>query len=225
MAVGRPEVILKKINDQIYEPVELLIVDVPLTLQGTVLEELGRRKGLVKDMENTQQDRCKMSFEIPSRGLIGFHYQFLMLTSGQGIMSHVFIEYRPYLDSLKISGRSQGAMISMCAGEATGYSLFNLQERGQMLIDPQTKVYEGMIVGIHSRNNDLVVNVTKGKQLTNMRASGTDENIILTPPKKMTLEIALETINDDELVEITPLSIRLRKKYLTEVDRKRAQKD
>jgi len=225
MAVGRPEVILKKINDQIYEPVELLIVDVPLTLQGTVLEELGRRKGLVKDMENTQQDRCKMSFEIPSRGLIGFHYQFLMLTSGQGIMSHVFIEYRPYLDSLKVSGRSQGAMISMCAGEATGYSLFNLQERGQMLVDPQTKVYEGMIVGIHSRNNDLVVNVTKGKQLTNMRASGTDENIILTPPKRMTLEIALETINDDELVEITPVSIRLRKKYLTEVERKRSQKD
>lgn len=224
MAVGRPEVILKKVDEKIHEPFELLIIDVPLTLQGTVLEELGRRKALVKDMEVVQEDRCKMTFEIPSRGLIGFHYQFLMLTSGQGIMSHVFLEYRPYLDSLKISGRQQGAMISMCAGEATGYSLFNLQERGQMLIDPQTKVYEGMLVGIHSRGNDLVVNVTKGKQLTNMRASGTDENIILTPPKRLTLEIALETINDDELVEITPLSIRLRKKYLTEVDRKRSHK-
>jgi GTP-binding protein len=225
MAVGRPQVILKKIDDKTYEPFELLIIDVPLTLQGTVLEELGRRKAIVNDMENIQQDRCKMTFEIPSRGLIGFHYQFLMLTSGQGIMSHVFIEYRPYLDSLKISGRLQGAMISMCAGEATGYSLFNLQERGHMLVEPQAKVYEGMLVGIHSRNNDLVVNVTKGKQLTNMRASGTDENIILTPPKRMTLEIALETINDDELVEITPLSIRLRKKYLTEVERKRSGKE
>ncbi|MBM4222564.1 MAG: translational GTPase TypA [Gammaproteobacteria bacterium] len=224
MAVGRPEVILKKQNDQWFEPFELLVIDVPMTLQGTILEELGRRKALLKDMD-TFKDRCKMSFEIPSRGLIGFHYHFLMLTSGQGILSHVFIEYRPYLESLKTIARPQGAMISMCAGDASGYALFNLQERGQMIVEPQTKVYEGMIVGLHSRSNDLVVNVTKGKQLTNMRASGSDENIILTPPKKMTLEIALETINDDELVEITPQSIRLRKKYLTEVERKRQGKD
>ncbi len=229
MAVGRPEVILKEeINaDQtktVYEPFELLIVDVPMSYQGVILEELGSRKAMVIDMENTQQDRCKMSFEIASRGLIGFHYHFLMMTSGQGIMSHVFLEYRPFLTSLKSKGRDHGAMISMCAGDATGYALFNLQERGQMMVEPQVKVYEGMIVGIHSRDNDLTVNVTKGKQLTNMRASGSDENIILTPPKRMTLEIALETINNDELVEITPKSIRLRKKFLKETDRKREAK-
>jgi len=224
MAVGRPEVILKRINDHRYEPFEHLVIDVPMTLQGVILEEMGRRRGLLQDMDSLK-DRCKMSFEIPSRGLIGFHYQFLMMTSGQGIMSHVFLEYRPYLDSLKTTGRSQGAMISMCTGDSTGYSLFSIQERGQMIIEPQTKVYEGMIVGLHSRTNDLVVNVTKGKQLTNMRASGTDEHIVLTPAKKMTLEIALETINDDELVEITPLSIRLRKRYLTEVERKKYDKN
>jgi GTP-binding protein len=223
MAVGRPEVILKKKDDKWLEPFELLVIDVPLTLQGTVLEELGRRKALLKEMDMLKE-RCKITFEIASRGLIGFHYHFLMMTSGQGVMSHVFLEYRPYMDSLKTTGRQQGAMISMCAGDASGYSLFSLQERGQMIIDPQVKVYEGMVVGIHSRTNDLVVNVTKGKQLTNMRASGTDEHIVLTPPKRMTLEIALETINEDELVEITPKSIRLRKKYLTENERKKADK-
>ncbi len=224
MAVGRPEVILKRVDDQLYEPFEWLVIDVPMNLQGAILEELGKRKAQLKEMD-TLKDRCKMSFEIASRALIGFHYHFLMMTSGQGILSHVFIEYRPFLDSFKTTGRPQGAMISMCAGDASGYALFNLQERGQMVVEPQTKVYEGMIVGLHSRQNDLIVNVTKGKQLTNMRASGSDENIILTPPKRMTLEIALETINDDELVEITPQSIRLRKKYLTENERKRADKD
>jgi len=223
MAVGRPEVILKKINDTWHEPFELLVIDVPLTLQGTVLDELGGRKALLKGMDMLKE-RCKMTFEIPSRGLIGFHYHFLMMTSGQGVISHVFLEYRPYLESLKTMGRQAGAMISMCAGDSNAYALFSLQERGQMIVEPQVKVYEGMIVGLHSRTNDLVVNVIKGKQLTNMRASGTDEHIVLTPPRKMTLEIALETINDDELVEITPKSIRLRKKYLTENARKKSDK-
>lgn len=223
MAAGRPQVILKKIDGEVFEPFEYLTVDVPMTLQGVVLEALGQRKGIVKEMD-TFQDRCKMTFEIPSRGLIGFHFQFLMLTSGQGIMSHIFLEYRPYIKTFKNTGRDRGALISMAQGDATAYSLFNLQERGQMIIGPQVSVYEGMIVGIHSRQNDLVVNVTKGKQLTNMRASGSDENIILTPPLKITLETALEMINDDELVEITPQSIRLRKRHLKEVDRKRESK-
>lgn len=223
MAVGRPEVILKKEGGEVLEPFELLTVDVPMNQQGSVLEALGQRKGVVNEME-TFQDRCKMTFEIPSRGLIGFHFQFLMLTSGQGLMSHIFLEYRPFVQNFKNTGRERGALISMASGDATAYSLYNLQDRGQMIIGPQVSVYEGMIVGIHSRNNDLVVNVTKGKQLTNIRAAGTDENIILTPPLKITLETALETINDDELVEVTPQSIRLRKKHLKEVDRKRASK-
>lgn len=223
MAVGRPQVILKKEDGEVFEPFEYLTVDVPMTLQGVVLEALGQRKGIVKEMD-TFQDRCKMTFEIPSRGLIGFHFQFLMLTSGQGLMSHIFLEYRPFIKNFKNTGRDRGALISMANGDATGYSLFNIQERGQLIIGPQVSVYEGMIVGIHSRQNDLVVNVTKGKQLTNMRASGTDENIILTPPLKITLETALEMINDDELVEITPQSIRLRKRHLKEVDRKRSGK-
>ena len=225
MAVGRPQVIMIEEEGVMKEPFEILIVDVPSEQQGSVMEEIGNRKGLLKDMQTDDSGRCKMTFEIAARGLIGFHHHFLMMTSGQGIMSHVFEDYRPVISNYSGHKRIQGAMISSTQGESRGYALFNLQERGSLFISSGVPVYEGMVVGLHSRGNDLVVNVTKEKQLTNIRASGTDENIILTPPRKLSLEVALETINDDELVEITPQSIRLRKVFLKEHERKKAARE
>jgi len=220
LAVSRPEVILHKEGDETLEPYETLTVDVEEKDQGTVMEQLGTRRGQLVDMIPDGKGRVRLDYIIPSRGLIGFHSLFLTLTSGTGIATHVFDHYGPYKPGTMAS-RLQGVMISNAQGKATGYSLWGLQARGRMLIGPQTEVYEGMIIGIHSRDNDLVVNVIKGKQLTNIRASGSDENIILTPHIKQSLEQSLEFIEDDELVEVTPNAIRIRKKFLKEHERKR----
>ena len=220
LAVSRPQVVQKEVDGVLCEPYEELMVDVEEDHQGSVMQELAERRGQLKHMEPDGKGRVRMDFVIPTRGLIGFHSRFLTQTSGSGIMHHVFDHFGPVKQEA-IKGRNRGVMVSMCAGKATAYSLYNLQERGQMFIGPQVEVYEGMIVAINSRENDLVVNVTKGKQLTNIRASGSDENIILTPALNYSLEQALEFIEDDELVEVTPKSIRLRKKLLTENERKR----
>lgn len=223
LAVSRPEVITKQVNGETHEPYENLAIDVPTEYQGTIMERLGSRRGELKHMQADDKGRVRLDYIIPSRALIGFHTDFLTLTSGTGIMHHVFSHY-DVMAKGEIPHRLNGVLISNQAGIALAYSLFNLQERGRMLISPQTEVYEGMIVGLHSRDNDLVVNVCKAKQLTNIRAAGSDENIILTPPIKLSLEQALEFIEDDELVEVTPKSIRVRKKFLKEHERKRANK-
>ncbi|MCS5712659.1 translational GTPase TypA [Candidatus Berkiella aquae] len=220
IAVSRPEVILHKEGEEILEPYETLAIDVEEKDQGPIMEQLGARRGQLVDMMPDGKGRVRMDYVIPSRGLIGFHSLFLTLTSGTGIATHVFDHYGPYKPGT-VASRLQGVMIANAAGKATAYSLWGLQARGRLLIGPQTEVYEGMIVGIHSRDNDLVVNVTKGKQLTNIRAAGTDENIILTPHIKQSLEQSLEFIEDDELVEVTPNAIRIRKKFLKEHERKR----
>lgn len=223
LAVSRPEVITKEVNGELQEPYETLTIDVEATHQGTIMERLGSRRGELKNMVSDNKGRVRLDYIIPARALIGFHTDFLTLTSGTGLLYHVFSHY-----GLMVKGdfahRTNGVMISNQAGTALAYSLFNLQERGRMIIGPQTEVYEGMVVGIHSRDNDLVVNVCKAKQLTNMRAAGSDENILLTPPIIMSLEQALEFIDDDELVEVTPQSIRIRKKFLKEHERKRSVK-
>ncbi len=223
LAVSQPQVIIREIDGILQEPYENLVVDVEDVHQGAIMQRLGERRGQIKDMLSDGKGRVRLQYMIPARGLIGFHGDFMTTTSGTGILTHVFDHYGPMVSGVEI-GRASGVLISNCAGKTSGYSLWNLQPRGKLFIGPQTEVYEGMIVGIHSRDNDLVVNVTKEKQLTNIRASGTDENIILTPPIQLTLEYALEFINDDELVEITPKSIRLRKKYLKETDRKRDER-
>lgn len=220
LAVSRPEVIIKEVDGEKQEPYEALTVDVPEEFQGTVMEMLGERRGSLQDMVPDGKGRVRLDYVIPARGLIGLHTDFLTATSGNGLMYHVFDHYGP-LQQDWVAGRKNGVLISNGSGKTTGYALFSLQERGRLFIGPQTQVYEGMIVGIHSRDNDLVVNATREKQLTNIRASGSDENIILTPAIKLTLEQALEFINDDELVEVTPQSIRLRKKFLSENERKR----
>lgn len=220
LAVSRPEVVVKEIDGQTCEPYELVSIDIEETHQGTIMEKLGIRQAELKDMVPDGKGRIRLAYVMPSRGLIGFHTEFLSSTSGSGILHHIFDHYGP-MKSIAIGGRQRGALVSMVTGKALGYALFNLQERGSLLISPGTEVYEGMIVGIHSRDNDLTVNPTKAKQLTNIRAAGSDENIILTPPLKLTLERALEMINDDELVEVTPNNIRLRKKYLKEHERRR----
>jgi GTP-binding protein len=223
LAVSRPEVITKMVDGELQEPYETLAIDVPTEYQGTIMEKLGSRRGEVKNMTTDDKGRVRLDYVIPSRALIGFHTEFLTLTSGTGIMHHVFSHYGVVTKG-GIGARQNGVLISNQQGVSLAFSLFNLQERGRMLISPQTDVYEGMVVGIHSRDNDLVVNVCKGKQLTNMRASGSDEAIILTPPILFSLEQALEFIEDDELVEITPESIRIRKKHLKEHERKRSSK-
>lgn len=223
LAVSRPEVILHREGEEIQEPYEFLTVDVEEKDQGSVMEQLGLRRGQLIDMIPDGKGRVRLDYTIPSRGLIGFHSLFLTLTSGTGIATHVFDHYGPYKAG-SLAKRQQGVLIANAAGKATAYSLFGLQARGRLIIGPQTEVYEGMIVGIHSRDNDLVVNVTKGKQLTNVRASGSDENIILTPPIQFSLEQSLEFIEDDELVEVTPTSIRIRKRFLKEHERKRADR-
>ena len=220
LAVSRPEVIIREVDGEQHEPFEQVMVDVDEEHQGAVMQQLAERKGDLKNMVPDGKGRIRLEYVVPTRGLIGFHSRFLTLTSGSGILHHVFDHYGIVKKDM-VSGRKRGVLISNAAGKATAYSLWNLQERGELLIPPQTEVYEGMIVGIHSRDNDLVVNVIKGKQLTNIRASGSDENIALTPATILTLEQAMEFINDDELVEITPNSIRVRKKFLKEHERKR----
>ncbi|MCX7115203.1 MAG: translational GTPase TypA [Gammaproteobacteria bacterium] len=220
LGISRPEVILKEEDGVVLEPYEQMTVDIEETHQGSVMEKLGERRGELQNMVPDGKGRVRLDYIIPTRGLIGFHTEFLSSTSGTGLMYHVFEKYGPYVRS-KIGQRANGVLVSSCAGTARGFALFNLQERGRMFIGPQVACYEGMIVGIHSRDNDLIVNVTKEKQLTNVRASGTDENIVLTPAIKYSLEQALEFIDDDELVEVTPQSIRLRKKRLKGVERKR----
>ena len=224
LCVGRPEVVIKEIDGKLCEPYEQLTVDVPEVSQGTVMERLGKRKAELKNMTPDGRGRVRLDYIIPTRGLIGFRTEFLTCTAGNGLMYNIFDKYGPKLN-MNIGQRSKGVLISNGAGKALSYSLYNLQERGSMFLSHGDIVYEGMLVGSHSRDNDLVVNPLKGKQLTNMRASGTDEALTLTTPIKMTLEQALEFIDDDELVEVTPLSIRMRKKKLTENERKRSSKE
>lgn len=221
LAVSKPQVIFKEIDGIISEPFETLTIDVEEKYQGAAIEMLGQRKGDLVSMSVDGKGRARLDYIIPARGLIGFRTEFLTATAGTGLMYHVFDHYGPKKGD--IPSRINGVLIANAAGKATGYALFNLQERGRMIIEPQTEVYEGMLVGIHSRDNDLVVNVTREKQLTNIRAAGSDENIILTPAIKFSLEQALEFIEDDELVEITPANIRLRKKFLKEHERKRGK--
>jgi GTP-binding protein len=220
LAVSRPEVIIQEIDGVLSEPYESLVIDCDDQHQGAVMEELGNRRAEMQDMMPDGKGRVRLQFLVPTRGLIGFRSQFLSLTSGSGLMTHVFSHYDEYKD-IELAARSRGVLVSMVRGKTLGFSLFNLQERGKLFVQPNVEVYEGMIIGLHSRENDLAVNPTKGKQLTNVRASGTDENIVLTPPVRHTLEQAMEFIADDELVEVTPENIRLRKRYLTENERKR----
>jgi len=219
LAVGKPRVVYREINGQKCEPYENLTVDVPDENQGAVMEELGRRRGELTNMESDGNGRTRLEYHIPARGLIGFQGEFMTLTRGVGLMSHVFDDYAPVKPDMP--GRHNGVLISQEQGEAVAYALWNLEDRGRMFVSPNDKIYEGMIIGIHSRDNDLVVNPLKGKKLTNIRASGTDEAVRLTTPIKLTLEGAVEFIDDDELVEITPQSIRLRKRYLSELERRR----
>ncbi len=220
VAVSRPRVVLRDINGVRCEPYEMLTVDIDAENQGAVMEALGARRGDLQDMSQDGQGRVRLDYRIPARGLIGFQSDFMTLTRGSGVMSHVFDDYAPV--KTDIPARRNGVLISAENGEAVAYALWKLQERGRMFVEPGARLYEGMIIGIHSRDNDLVVNPIKGKQLTNVRASGTDEAVVLTPPIKHTLESAIEFIADDELVEITPKTIRIRKRLLTENDRKRS---
>jgi GTP-binding protein len=221
-SLGRPEVIIKEENGVKMEPFEHLVIDAPEDCTGTVIEKLGKKKGEMTSMTPTGDGQTRLEFEIPARGLIGFRSQFLTDTRGEGVMNHSFLDYRPVTSG--VESRMNGALVSMENGVALGFSIFNLQERGVMFIKPQDKVYTGMIIGEHSRSNDLDVNPIKGKQLSNVRSSGADDAIKLVPPRIMTLERALEWIEEDELVEVTPLSIRVRKKHLDPTVRKRLTK-
>ena len=221
LGVSRPEVIVRDNDGVKEEPFEYVVIDIEDQHQGAVMEAMGLRKGDMKNMAPDGQGRLRLEYIIAARGLIGFRSQFLTMTSGTGIMSHVFDHYGP-VKAGDLGNRINGVLVSMTDGATTAYSLFNLQDRGRLMVGPGVDVFEGMLLGIHARDNDLPVNPVKGKQLTNIRAAGTDENLILTPSIKMTLESALEFIDDDELVEVTPAHIRLRKKLLKESDRKRA---
>ncbi len=221
--VSRPEVVQKEIDGEIQEPYEQVVIDVVDEHQGSIMEELGLRKGELTNMEPDGKGRTRLEFIVPSRGLIGFRGQFLTMTSGSGIMTSIFDHYGPVKEG-DVAKRQNGVLVSMLKGKTAAYSLFNLQSRGRLFLGHAVDVYEGQVIGIHSRSNDLAVNPVKGKQLTNVRASGTDEALTLTPPIKHTLEQALEFIEDDELVEVTPESIRIRKKLLTENERKRSKK-
>jgi GTP-binding protein len=222
LGVGKPRVVVKEIGGVRHEPWENLTVDVEDTHQGRIMEELGRRGGELQDMASDGRGRVRLDYKIPARGLIGFHMEFMTLTRGTGIKSHVFDEYGPIKGELP--SRRNGVLISAEKGEAVAYALWKLQERGRMFVSPGDRLYEGMVIGIHSRDNDLVVNPIKGKQLTNVRSSGTDEAVALTPPIQVTLESAIEFIDDDEMVEITPKCIRIRKRFLLEHERKRASR-
>ncbi len=223
LAVGRPNVIFKEIDGVIQEPFENLIVDIESNHQGIIMEKLGERKADLLNMVPDENARVRLEFSIPSRGLIGFRTEFLTATAGTGLMYSIFDEYKPKKEG-EIGKRINGSLISMNQGKAVAYAIFNLQKSGKFFIEHGTEVYEGMIVGIHSRDNDLVINTLKGKQLTNIRAAGTDEAVTLVPRIKLDLEKAIEFIDDDELVEVTPNNIRIRKKLLTENERKRARK-
>ncbi len=220
LAVSRPEVIIHEVDGVKQEPYESLLIDCNQQYQGSVIEELGQRRARMQDLSDDGKGRVRLEFLVPTRGLIGFRSQFLSMTSGSGLMTHVFDHYGEYIDT-ELASRGRGVLVSMVQGKTLGFGLFNLQERGRLFVGSNTEVYEGMIVGLHSRDNDLIVNPTKAKQLTNVRASGTDEHIVLTPPVVHSLEQAMEFIADDELVEVTPDNIRLRKRYLTENERKR----
>jgi GTP-binding protein len=222
LAVSRPHVVFREINGVKCEPFEMLTVDVDEANQGVAMEALGMRRGDLQDMVPDGRGRVRLDYRIPARGLIGFQSDFMTMTRGTGIMSHVFDEYAPVRP--EIAARRNGVLISAEQGEAVAYALWKLQERGRMFVSPGDRLYEGMVIGIHSRDNDLVVNPIKGKQLTNIRASGTDEAVTLTPPIQLTLESAIEFITDDELVEITPKTIRIRKRFLLEHERKKASR-
>jgi GTP-binding protein len=226
LAVSRPRVVFKMVDGERHEPYELLTVDVEEANQGGVMEELGRRRGDLQNMESDAKGRVRLEYRIPARGLIGFQGEFMTLTRGTGLMSHIFDEYA-IVDAGKseLGGRRNGVLISQDDGAAVAYAIWKLQDRGRMFVSHNDPVYEGMIIGIHSRDNDLVVNPIKGKQLTNVRSSGTDEAVRLVPPIVMSLEYAVEFIDDDELVEITPKSIRLRKRFLKEHERKRSARE
>lgn len=224
LAVSRPRVVMQEIDGVRHEPYELLTVDVEDEHQGGVMEELGRRKGEMLDMASDGRGRTRLEYKISARGLIGFQSEFLTLTRGTGLMSHIFDSYAPVKDG-SVFERRNGVLISQDDGAAVAYALWKLQDRGRMFVKPGDALYEGMIIGIHSRDNDLVVNPIKGKQLTNVRASGTDEAVRLVPPVQMSLEYAVEFIDDDELVEVTPQSIRLRKRFLKEHERRRASRE
>jgi GTP-binding protein len=219
LAVGKPRVVAKEVDGVRHEPWENLTVDVDTDNQGRIMEELGRRGGELQDMVPDGKGRVRLDYSIPSRGLIGFHMEFMTLTRGTGIKSHVFEKYAPVKS--EPPSRRNGVLISSEQGDAVAFALFNLEERGKMFVSPGERLYVGMVIGIHSRDNDLVVNPVKGKKLTNVRSAGKDENVVLTPPIQLTLESAVEFIEDDELVEVTPKSIRLRKRFLSEHDRKR----
>lgn len=219
MAISKPKVITKTENSVVMEPLERVHIEVPEEFSGTVIEDLSRRKGEMQSLSTSEHGLTTMTFLVPTRGLMGYRNDFLTRTSGLGVLTSIFDSFAPWKG--EIIGRLRGVLISNNAGKANGYALFNLQERGSLFVEPGDEVYEGMIVGEHSRDNDLIVNATKAKQLTNVRAAGSDENILLTPPRKFTLEQAIDYIADDELVEVTPNFIRLRKLYLSENDRKR----
>lgn len=223
LGVSRPEVIQREVDGQIHEPYEQVVIDIEEQHQGSIMEELGLRRAEMTNMEPDNKGRVKLEFIVPSRGLIGFRGLFMTLTSGSGIMTSIFDHYGPIKEG-EVANRQNGVLVSMVKGKTLAYALYALQDRGRLFLGHGIEVYEGQIVGIHSRSNDLVVNPTKAKQLTNVRASGTDEALTLSPPIRHTLEQALEFIEDDELVEVTPQSIRLRKKLLTENQRKRAKK-
>ena len=223
LAVSRPQVLTKVVDGEVQEPYEALTVDIEESNQGSVMEALGTRRAELTDMQiDGNSGRARLEYRVPARGLIGFQVEFMTLTRGTGLMSHIFDGFAPVKG--EIPDRHNGVLISSEQGEAVAYSLFNLQERGRMFVSHGEKLYEGMIIGIHSRENDLVVNPTKTKKLTNIRAAGKDDALILTPPIQLTLEYAVEFIADDELVEVTPISIRIRKRFLKETDRKKASR-
>ncbi|MBU6384143.1 MAG: translational GTPase TypA [Verrucomicrobia bacterium] len=219
LAISKPKVITKEVDGVVMEPMERVHVEVPEQFSGTVIEDLSKRKGEMRSLETSEHGLTTMQFLVPTRGLMGYRNDFLTRTSGLGVLTSIFETFAPWKGEM--AGRARGVLISNSPGKANGYALFNLQERGSLFVKPGDEVYEGMVVGEHARDNDLVVNATKAKQLTNVRAAGSDENIILTPPRKFTLEQAIDYIADDELVEVTPNFIRLRKVYLTENERKR----
>jgi len=221
MGISRPEVIFREVDGETQEPYENLTVDVPESAQGTIMEGLGLRKAEMQDMVPDGHGRVRIDFIIPSRGLIGYRTEFMTATQGEGLIFSSFSHYGPKFAGT-LAERTRGVLVSMETGKALAFSLFNLQERGRLYVGHGEEIYEGMVIGLHSRANDLTVNPIKGKQLTNMRASGTDEALTLTPPIRFSLEQALEFIDDDELVEVTPLNVRIRKKLLTENERKRA---
>lgn len=223
LGVSRPEVIVKEVDGEPHEPYEFVTIEVEEEHQGTIMEKIGERKGDLQNMVPDGKGRVRLEYNMPSRGLIGFQTEFLTATSGTGLIYHVFDRYGP-MKKGDIGQRQNGVLISNVAGKGVAFGLFNLQERGRLFVEHGTEIYEGMIVGIHSRDNDLVVNPTKAKQLTNMRASGSDEAVVLTPPIRLSLEQALEFIDDDELVEVTPKIIRIRKKLLLEHERKKASR-